>query len=229
MSTLLDSRQLAITALTLRLRIEERFAGSGLSGVCAELVSIAESASERCKSIAKPLLGLRVTVGVIIALIIGGFLGALWMLESPAGSLGLTELIQILEPGVNIVVLVGAAVLFLLTVETRIKRRHALRAIHQLRDLAHLVDVHQLTKGPDRLLVKGEDTLSSPKREMTSFEMGRYLNYCSEMLSLIGKIAALYAQHIEDAVALAAVDSIESLTTNLSRKIWQKIMMLQNA
>ena len=59
--------------------------------------------------------------------------------------------------------------------------------------------------------------------------MSRYLDYCSEMLSLIGKVAALYAQHIDDSVALAAVDGIESLTTNLSRKIWQKITMLRAA
>jgi hypothetical protein len=59
-----------------------------------------------------------------------------------------------------------------------------------------------------------------------AFELGRYLDYCSEMLSLLGKIAALYAQYTTDSAALAAVDQIEDLTSGLSRKIWQKIMML---
>jgi len=61
---------------------------------------------------------------------------------------------------------------------------------------------------------------------LTPFLLGRYLDYCSEMLSLIGKVAALYAQNTQDAVVLAAVDEIETLTTGLSRKIWQKIMIL---
>jgi hypothetical protein len=54
----------------------------------------------------------------------------------------------------------------------------------------------------------------------------RYLDYCSEMLSLTGKIAALYAQNFRDAVVLSAVNELENLTTGLSRKIWQKIMIV---
>ena len=46
------------------------------------------------------------------------------------------------------------------------------------------------------------------------------------MLSLLGKTAALYLQDFDDSVAIAAVNEIESLTTGLSRKIWQKIMII---
>jgi hypothetical protein len=123
----------------------------------------------------------------------------------------------------------GAVILFLFTVEGRIKRRRALRFLRELRALAHIVDMHQLTKDPDRLLTHGQNTPSSPAREMTRFELGRYLDYCSEMLSLISKIAALYIQNFDDPVVLAAVDEVEALTTGLSRKIWQKIMILERA
>jgi len=44
--------------------------------------------------------------------------------------------------------------------------------------------------------------------------------------TLIGKLAALYAQNLDDGVALSAVDQLEALTTGLSRKIWQKVMLL---
>ena len=64
---------------------------------------------------------------------------------------------------------------------------------------------------------------------MTPFELGRYLDYCSEMLSLTGKVAALYAQDLDDPVVVEAVNDIEMLATNLSRKIWQKIAILQSA
>ena len=63
-------------------------------------------------------------------------------------------------------------------------------------------------------------TISSP------YELKRYLDYCSEMLSLCGKIAAVYAQNFHDPVALNAVNEIENLATGLSHKIWQKIMIL---
>ena len=66
------------------------------------------------------------------------------------------------------------------------------------------------------------------KRAMTSFELNRYLDYCSEGLALISKIAALYVQGFEDPVLLDAVDDVEDLTAGFSRKIWQKISILEN-
>jgi hypothetical protein len=131
-----------------------------------------------------------------------------------------------LEAAFNSLLLVGATVIFLVTLESRIKRRRALQALHELRVIAHIIDMHQLTKDPERLHVQGPDTRSSPKRTMTNFELNRYLDYCSEMLSLSGKIAALYVQDFPDAHVVAAVNDIEDLTSGLSRKIWQKIMIL---
>jgi hypothetical protein len=69
-------------------------------------------------------------------------------------------------------------------------------------------------------------TASSPRRTMSRFELTRYLDYCSEMLSLTNKLASLYAQNMPDAVVNDAVNDIEQLTTNLSSKIWQKITIL---
>jgi len=46
------------------------------------------------------------------------------------------------------------------------------------------------------------------------------------MLSLTGKVAALYVQNFEDSVALQAVNEIEDLTTGLARKIWQKLTIV---
>jgi hypothetical protein len=61
---------------------------------------------------------------------------------------------------------------------------------------------------------------------MTAFELQRYLDYSSEMLALISKVSAFYAQHLADPVVLQAVDEVEELTTGLSRKVWQKIAIL---
>jgi hypothetical protein len=71
-----------------------------------------------------------------------------------------------------------------------------------------------------------QPTEVSPAHKMTALDLNRYLDYCSEMLSIVAKIGALYVQTFPDAQALTAVDDIESLTNGLSRKIWQKIMIL---
>lgn len=56
------------------------------------------------------------------------------------------EFVQFLEAGMNAVVLIGASILFLMTFETRVKRARALKAIHELRSLTHVIDIHQLPK-----------------------------------------------------------------------------------
>jgi len=49
------------------------------------------------------------------------------------------------------------------------------------------------------------------------------------LFALTSKLAALHAQHRQDPVVLDAVNDIESLTADLSRKIWQKITILDMA
>src|SRR5437879_8552760 len=139
-----------------------------------------------------------------------------------------TNFIQALEASISSVVFIGAAILFFVSWENRIKRRRALKAIHELRALAHIVDMHQLTKDPESYFAPAGKTASPAKRAMTPFELNRYLDYCSELLALISKIAALYVQDFQDPVLLDAVDDVEDLTAGFSRKIWQKITILEN-
>ena len=51
---------------------------------------------------------------------------------------------------------------------------------------------------------------------------------CSEMLSLTGKVAALYGDAFENPEALEAVNDLETLCIGLQRKIWQKIIILES-
>jgi hypothetical protein len=67
--------------------------------------------------------------------------------------------------------------------------------------------------------IQGGDVFSS--RDLNS-----YLNECSDLLALIGKVAAFYVQGFQDGVVLAAVNDIEELTNGLARKIWQKLTLL---
>ena len=65
---------------------------------------------------------------------------------------GIVDVITLMEAGINDVVLIGAAIFFLLSFETRYKRQRALKAIHELRSIAHVIDMHQLTKDPHRIM-----------------------------------------------------------------------------
>ena len=58
-------------------------------------------------------------------------------------------------------------------------------------------------------------------------ELTRYLDFCTEMLSLVGKSAALFAEHTTDGDVLDAVEGIEALTSDMARKVWQKIGIIQ--
>jgi hypothetical protein len=225
----LDAARIGQTTAVLRRRIKERFPESSLSAVCADVEEVAAAAEERCRWISEPKLWLRFAVGAVIAAIAVVSIVSTVSLTHTARSFALGEFVQIINAGLNNLVLIGAAIAFLITVETRIKRSQALAALHELRSLAHVVDMHQLTKDPDRVLAPLPDTTSSPRRELTPFQLTRYLDYCSEMLSIIGKIAALYAQHLRDPVVLDSVNEIETLAARLSQKIWQKITIVQTA
>ena len=71
-------------------------------------------------------------------------------------------MLEIFESGINNAVMIAIGIFFLVTIETRIKRRRALHAIHELRSMAHVIDLHQLTKDPDRLRKDRADTPNSP-------------------------------------------------------------------
>ena len=209
-------------------RIGDRFPNSGLKTVCGQLHQISKNMEARADWIGKPLAWLRALTWAICALIVVLALLPFFFVSVEDGTWDLEKVVTLMEAGLNDVVLIGAAIFFLLTVEIRYKRQRALKALHELRSIAHVIDMHQLTKDPHRIIAKTTyaQTVQSPKLEMTQFELRRYLDYCSEMLSLTGKVAAVYVQEFDDGVAMASASELETLTTGLSRKIWQKIAIL---
>jgi len=225
----LDVARIIQTVAALEDRIEERFPGSGLAKLAARLQAIAEITVARLQWVARPILLLRLGVA-LLTLVVIALPAALFLLaDLPVTPPDVWEFIQAVDAGLQDLIFVGLLIFFLYTLETRIKRRRALHFLRELRALAHIIDMYQLTKDPDRVIGPGQDTPSSPERDIEQFKLGRYLDYCSEMLSLTAKVAALYAQSFDDPVVLAAVDEIERLTASLSGKIWQKIFILDKA
>ncbi|MGH7645431.1 MAG: hypothetical protein ACREMR_07575 [Gemmatimonadales bacterium] len=226
----LDAGRIVATVHTLDQRIRERFPDSGLAQVAGELVDVAQGTIARVTELSRPNVPIRAAVGVLVAALVTLLAGLVLTLEVSLHVDNVATLLQATESAVNDVVFAGIAIWFLVTLERRIKRGRALKAIHELRSLAHVVDMHQLTKDPDQILSPGRETPSSPRRtRMTRFELARYLDYCSELLSLTSKLAALYVQRFQDEHVLAAVTDVQTLTNGLSGKIWQKIAILETA
>jgi hypothetical protein len=221
----LDGISIVETLGRLERRIEERFPGSGLGRVAAELLLVARDSTRRAAVLRRPNVAVRIASWALIALIVGIAGEALLHFRLAPRWDEVVAFVNTSQAIQNVVFL-GIAVLFLANVETRLKRRRALAAIHELRSIAHIVDMHQLTKNPDQFLAESAATASSPSRVGTRFELSRYLAYCTELLSLTSKVAALYVQEFEDRVVLEAVNDMETLATGLSAKIWQKIIIL---
>lgn len=212
---------------TLQSRIGERFPGSGLEKVAAELYRIGQETGPIIERAARPHWPLRVAVALVAIAMVGLTAGLVWYLGSLSFDVdGVGDILQAIESAAQDLIFFSVAMYFMFTLESRLKRRVALRELHRLRSIVHIVDMHQLTKDPEHLLSPHLRTASSPRQRFTRFELARYLDYCTELLSLSSKLAAVHVQHLNDAVVLNAVNDVETLAANLSSKIWQKIVIL---
>jgi hypothetical protein len=222
----LDKTKIAQTASLLEQRIAERFPQSSLRNVAKDVVALSDDIARQSEALEKPILWLRLLVIAAIcgAAAVFGMVGTVVSFERI--STGAFDFVQGLEAFLNTAVFAGVGIYTLVSLEERFKRRKALDDLHALRSVIHIIDMHQLTKDPAALQRGFLPTKSSPVRQLTRAELTRYLDYCSELLSITGKLAALYAQALNDSVVVNAVNDIETLGTNLSRKIWQKIMLI---
>jgi hypothetical protein len=224
----LDPRLIIETAVKLEQRIAERFPESGLKRVGAELVSLSNDLAASAKALEGPIWWVRILIG--LAILAGAsmfiFIGTIFSFNRISSDEAF-DFVQGLEASINTILLAGLGFLALARSEERLKRTRVFKELHALRSLIHVIDMHQLTKDPAALSGDFKPTVHSPVRITNRQDLARYLDYCSEMLSITGKLAALFAQSVNDEVVVGAVNDIEELGSNLSRKIWQKITMIE--
>ncbi|TAE49737.1 MAG: hypothetical protein EAZ89_13720 [Bacteroidetes bacterium] len=219
------------TIVHLEKRICERFPVSGLSRVCAEFRVLAGESEALARQLRHPVWVVRIASVVSGVLLLGLVVWALTQLgrHFTFNPNGMPDLLQATESAINELIFMGLALFTLMNLESHLKRRAALQSLHQLRSIAHVVDMHQLTKDPAFLFAALKATPSSPERILNKPQLNRYLDYCSELLALIAKTAALFGQNMDDPIVLNAVNDVEQLAQGLSVKIWQKIMVLDLA
>ncbi len=210
----------------------------GLRAADNELGSVVDALLERRRRAPRQraalLLASRILIVVVLAVSLVAVVMAARDAVGRAGSITAFVWLPVVESLINDLVFAGIAIWFLLSLADRVVRNDLLRRLHRLRSLAHIIDMHQMSKDPAALLpdtVPGAvDTAEvvSP-RTLSVRDYALYLDYCSELLSLAGKAAALCAEESTDALVLDTVSEIENLTTGMSRKIWQKISLLRAA
>ncbi|MCF8277740.1 MAG: hypothetical protein K9J17_13485 [Flavobacteriales bacterium] len=224
----LNPEKIIETIDRLEKRIADRFPNSELRRTCQQFLETASKSKQNIEWIASPNIPLRLFSALLILIGLGGLFYSITYIDLRIQNTTLANVVTISEAIFNDLVLIGAAIFFLVNIESRVKRGRALKSLNELRVIAHVIDMLQLTKDPNHETSGRSDTENSPKRTLTKFELQRYLDYCSEATALIGKVAALYSQSLPDEVVVGAVNEIEVLSTGLSRKIWQKIMILNS-
>jgi hypothetical protein len=225
----LDPKKILTTAETLERRVQERFPDRGLAQVAGEVTTLARGIRDEVAILTPPIWWLRALVALVV---LSGTAIFLWVGSIlPLSDVGQDVIgsVQGIEAAINTALLAGLGLLALIQLEARVKRRRVARGLHGLRSIIHVIDMHQLTKDPVALSPDFTPTETSPNRDLDAVGMSRYLDYCSELLALTGKLAALYSQAVPDDGVAQAVTDIELLGSSLSRKIWQKISLIDGA
>jgi hypothetical protein len=225
----LDHDKLLGTIESITQRILALFPPSGLGEVSVELLATAKHCLAEVREIKKPLWKLRAVVAAsVVALTLLPALPAFGM-NFPLKFATLAEFLSATDAGFNILLLLAGGVLFLISVESRIKRNRTLRALNELRSLAHVVDMHQLSKDPG---VQAEPLAPRvpgrrPPVIRNQGDLWHYLNFCGDLLAVLGKLAACFAEAVTDRSVLDSINEIEMLCTALSRKIWHKMSIVK--
>ena len=204
-------------------RIEERFPGSNLAQVCDKLRQVSCEAEAKAAEIqgSKPATHTRFAIVLLIALLlIVAIIIASYFDDR-------SDILQLIDIIITFFIAAIGVASYFWYYDRHERRKKVLPELNRLRNIAHVVDIHQLKKDPSRLYwIKDH---SENENRLPPKETARYLEYCSEMYSLIGKIAAFYGQQTDDAVIISGVNEIELFTTGLSRKTWQKLIVMQDS
>jgi hypothetical protein len=225
----LAAEHVGSTVAQLERRIFARFGERGLTKAARDLGQLvvlvqSEADQSRDRQRRTTLIARATSIVIVVATVTA--LGISMRSVLTEGLAHAADWVPLVESVVNDLVFAAIAVVFLWFLPERLERRTLLRLLHRLRSLTHVIDMHQLSKDPEQVSPTYTPTAQSVLHGLDAEQLHQYLAYCSEMLSLTAKTAALCAEHTADGVVLETVSYIETLSTELSNKIWQKISLL---
>ncbi|MGB0991933.1 MAG: hypothetical protein ACPG32_05635 [Akkermansiaceae bacterium] len=224
----LDPEKLIRSIDKIAQQVSQSFPHSGLAKLSTNLATLTRESITFADEIRRPMWGLRILVGILILLALIWPLILAPFLDFKETFTSLADFLEATDAGLHMILVIGAGVVFLVGLENRIKRNRTLDVISSLRSTAHIIDMHQITKDPGLDTHQLEKDQNRPRTVKTDSELAIYLDFCSDMLSIIGKLGAFQLQYNHDRVILEAVNEIETLSTGLSSKLWQKIMVINH-
>lgn len=205
----LDAGKLATTATALAKWIRLEFPNANLANVADMVTNVTNDARRVSYVLARPMYFVRFIVLLIILAAVSGVGYHAYFHPK--------ELLQWIDDTKGLGIYFLAAAAFLVTLEIRLKRSKALAHIHNLRSLAHIIDMHQLAKDP--IIERYRVDPGYDFRE----KLAAYLHSCTAMLNLVSKVGQVYIDHFHDSVATAAVNDFEAVCNGMANKIWSKI------
>jgi hypothetical protein len=215
-----DPEQLGESAAVLCARVQERFPNTSLARIANELTEFVQTSAARVKRINAPPPILRSLRHLSVLASIGCcafFVYVIYGSQQAAVSEPLS-LFQGVQAALAIVGIPLTLSFSLRSLADRRMRNQTLKELHNLHGLLNAIDMVQLTKDP---------AMGDERRTLGRFELVRYLDYCAELLSHIGKVAALHAQATDDPIVVSAVMALEQLAASHTANLWLKIMTIQ--
>jgi hypothetical protein len=217
----LDPAKIILTAEHLVLRVSDRFTGSTLAGLAADLLGIARVTDERARLALKPNLLIR-GAGLLVGVL--GALGLWYIVDHIQRHLinahfefgNISDLFQAADAGFNILVALAGALWFLVTLEARVKRKQALAYIGELLEFIQVIDVTQLYYTPELYKSNSSHDSTPPRFDHT------YLLFCIEMLGLIGNLAPLYNRGDMDDTVWRATSDVVMLANVIEGRLFAK-------
>ena len=131
------------------------------------------------------VVAIALAVGAIGVFAVPGVIFILWLMVAQIDDTDIAKL----QAGVALLALLVGALHSGWRLLVRQRRSRLLEQLYAIRDLAHAVDLMQVSQPTEQYLIPGEASAASPKRHMTDFELSRYLVYCTFLLSCLGLFA----------------------------------------
>jgi hypothetical protein len=195
-------------------KICESFPEASLRHTSLTILTIALEIPSTIKWIMKRNYFVMITLFLLFATVGSGLYYTWKNMNITFSGVNIAEFAQMFDASFSFLVLLGSGAYFLFSYQSRARKQKLVRAINKLIGLTHVVESHQLTKDPDHNPYKDSKMLA------------KYLNYCTDLLALISKIGFLYVQALNEPEAQSIEGDLETLTSGISRKIWQKIMLV---
>src|SRR5687767_12074671 len=126
----LDPQKIIQTLEQLERRISERFPESGLRKVCMEVLETVYKSQSNIAWLSRPNIPVRVISILIILVGIGALIYSLTLVDLKIADTTLATIVTFSEALFNVIILIGAAIFFLISIETRLKRQRALNALN---------------------------------------------------------------------------------------------------